>query len=686
MDPAKVKKNAIQKAKGAVQAAKKRKKAEVKGSASHSQSSSSSAPRNVSGGAISSDKLAAAAPAGSMLASNPSAAAAAGLKAAAAAASGNTTSLQSTPGTSNPASEPEEEEDFEDYCPGGYHPVKLNETYKSGRYVTVRKLGWGHFSTVWLALDTEKQRHVALKVVRSAAHYTETAIDEIKLCQCVAEANPDHPGYAHVVGLLDQFEHEGPNGRHVCMVFEVLGENLLGLIRRYEHRGIPINVVKQIARQILLALDYLHRECGIIHTDLKPENVLIAIEDVEEVAKAAAQQTALEMRLPPGLSGGGGGSARRPRYSRIITGSQPLPSPAGSIHLKASSYIGSNSNGSPVTRDTSQVKHASNLGPNASKDVSMSGTSPAKSQTPPSITRQRTDDHITSHVSSISLESQSGSPSGGGHSSSQTADSPPMTHMTASGESLTAAPHGVQTPAPKLEGPRVVSNLLPSSSKLPNLDLSRITVKIADLGNACWTHHHFTNDIQTRQYRSPEVILGAKWGASADLWSFACMIFELLTGDYLFDPKSGKSYDKDDDHMAQIMELLGTLPKHLALSGRFSNELFNRKGVLRKIDKLNMWSLVDVLHDKYHLSWNDSEALSNFLSPMLQTDPHHRATAQKQLHDPWAYDPDLDVDKQVGLGPTSGAKHNADNDEETPGSNGTQSIPGWAAETRERRR
>jgi serine/threonine-protein kinase SRPK3 len=51
-----------------------------------------------------------------------------------------------------------------------------------------------------------------------------------------------------------------------------------------------------------------------------------------------------------------------------------------------------------------------------------------------------------------------------------------------------------------------------------------ISVKIADLGNACWTNQHFTNDIQTRQYRSPEVILGAKWGASTDIWSMACMV------------------------------------------------------------------------------------------------------------------------------------------------------------------
>lgn len=56
-------------------------------------------------------------------------------------------------------------------------------------------------------------------------------------------------------------------------------------------------------------------------------------------------------------------------------------------------------------------------------------------------------------------------------------------------------------------------------------------------------------------------------------------IFELLTGgDYLFDPQSGSKYSKDDDHIAQIIELVGEFPKSLALSGKYSNEFFTRKG------------------------------------------------------------------------------------------------------------
>lgn len=73
-----------------------------------------------------------------------------------------------------------------------------------------------------------------------------------------------------------------------------------------------------------------------------------------------------------------------------------------------------------------------------------------------------------------------------------------------------------------------------------------IIVKIADLGNACWMDGEYTHIIQTRQYRSPEVIVGCKWTNEADMWSFSCMIFELLTGEFLFDPRAGSKYNKDD--------------------------------------------------------------------------------------------------------------------------------------------
>ncbi|VDP67010.1 unnamed protein product [Schistosoma curassoni] len=151
-------------------------------------------------------------------------------------------------------SDDDEQEDPRDYCIGGYHPVKIGQVYNS-RYHVVRKLGWGHFSTVWLCWDLCSKRFVAMKVVKSAPHYTETALDEIKLLSCVRESAPDDPFRKKTVQLLDDFRVSGVNGNHVCMIFEVLGHNLLKLIIRSQYRGIPLENVRSIIKQV--SIDYL---------------------------------------------------------------------------------------------------------------------------------------------------------------------------------------------------------------------------------------------------------------------------------------------------------------------------------------------------------------------------------------------------------------------------------------------
>jgi serine/threonine-protein kinase SRPK3 len=106
---------------------------------------------------------------------------------------------------------------------------------------------------------------------------------------------------------------------------------------------------------------------------------------------------------------------------------------------------------------------------------------------------------------------------------------------------------------------------------------------------------HFTDDIQTTQYRAPEVIIRSRYGPAVDVWSVACILFELLTGDQLFHPRASKKHSKDDDHgegkktlmiitfkrkkkVALIAELLGSWPRDFALGGNRSNDLFTRKG------------------------------------------------------------------------------------------------------------
>ncbi|CAE6420269.1 unnamed protein product [Rhizoctonia solani] len=433
----------------------------------------------------------------------------------------------------------EDEEDWEDYVKGGYHPVQIGDTFSDGRYTVVRKLGWGHFSTVWLAKDAKQNRHVALKVVKSAPRYTETALDEIKLLQRLISGDA---------------------------------------------KGVPVHLVKQIAKQILLGLDYMHRQCGVIHTDLKPENVLICIDDVEAVVQAElessqnSQAPTKIVGVPP--SRGRGGNQTPRSESIFITGSQPLPSPSSSYGTSPAfdkwAFGMSRINSNDDEKDKEKGKESAN----GTRDKSETKT-----------------DSVERAMGGVSMHDSPGpftKPTIAAGPSLLTRNAPADLHSPQ--QPTPSSSNGKSTSSPSPHGPGAIkaqvvvaddgspsSPILPEARTLPPLDPAalseRITVKIADLGNACWTDHHFTDDIQTRQYRCPEVILGAKWGTSADVWSAACVIFELLTGgDYLFDPQSGTKYSKDDDHIAQIIELLGEFPKSIAFSGKYSAEFFNRKG------------------------------------------------------------------------------------------------------------
>jgi serine/threonine protein kinase len=102
----------------------------------------------------------------------------------------------------------------------------------------------------------------------------------------------------------------------------------------------------------------------------------------------------------------------------------------------------------------------------------------------------------------------------------------------------------------------------------------------------------------------------------------------MITGDFLFEPRKGQNYDKDDDHLAQMMELLGRMPKNLALSGKHSRKFFDSRGNLRRISGLNYWPLRKVLTDKYLIKEKEALALSDFLMPMLCWHHDRRATAE----------------------------------------------------------
>lgn len=423
------------------------------------------------------------------------------------------------------------EEDYSDtanepareYRKGGYHHVVVGEIYNN-RYRIVRKLGWGYFSTVWLVWDYEKERYQAMKIQKSAASYSEAAYDEIKLLTEIMEADP-HKNHC-CARLNDYFKHTGPNGTHVCMVFDVYGENLLSLMERYEYRGIPLPIVKCIARQVLIGLDHIN-SIDIIHTDLKPENVLLSTPKHSIISLMKRfhppplhQRPKLTERDPKTMT-----KSQRRRYYKKLAKEE----------RKALLGDDDDDNRSNNTNDN-----------NANGELDSEGS--------------KTD---------------------------------------------------------------------------PEWEVERFHhVILADFGNSCWTYKQFTDEVQTRQYRCPEVILGEPYSTPIDIWSCACMLFELITGQFLFDPKKGDDYSRDEDHLALMTELLGDLPETMRLgSGKYRSYYYNSKGELRNIKDLQYWNLEDVLHQRHKFTRKKAREIAEFLLPMLEYVPESRATPAAMLRD-----------------------------------------------------
>jgi len=146
-------------------------------------------------------------------------------------------------------------EDANLYHLGGLHPVNIGDRLKDERYQILHKLGFGHFSTVWLARDHFKACYVALKIYAAEGSRSHSSSNELKALRHLSRGSETHPGRQFIMMLQDEFFIKGPNGTHQCCVTQVAGARVS---RAPTLKYNALGPARKLASQLFLALEYVH--------------------------------------------------------------------------------------------------------------------------------------------------------------------------------------------------------------------------------------------------------------------------------------------------------------------------------------------------------------------------------------------------------------------------------------------
>lgn len=125
-----------------------------------------------------------------------------------------------------------------------------------------------------ISLTPRTNQHVALKILTADACDGENdtfELDILRHMQAKSQGAGSVVGSDKVLGLLDEFSHTGPNGRHTCLVFKPMGPDMSHFRSLFHFPRIPIPVAKKVSRDLLMSLAFLHDHCNIIHTGMFPK-------------------------------------------------------------------------------------------------------------------------------------------------------------------------------------------------------------------------------------------------------------------------------------------------------------------------------------------------------------------------------------------------------------------------------
>ena len=492
-------------------------------------------------------------------------------------------------------------------------------------------MGHRHESSCWLAFDIKFGNYVAIKIQNLESKNIDTIYDEVEILNEIGKHNFDKDWLKSIkeyykkeplilteidsiehtnnIQLLNSFIHFGKNKKLFCVVYEIMGVNLLEIIKRYNYKGIPLPFVRIIAKQILIGLDFLHRICNVVHTDLKPENILVCLSKDELYT---IQET--------------GQFDVRQSTKREYNNNEKYLS---NKKEKNANQKENNNNDMDLEEDD-----FNNIDKSINNDIIDKFNLEDLIERPrvlsvPKFNIDNNNEKLDGNISNINIMEYSNDI----HSYIKEKnriikDKKYRKKLLIKNKLISEA----KTRKDKIE---IIKKLNIEYNKNNEGIDQNINIKICNFSKALWLNQKIDEAIQTRQYRAPEVILGINYNETVDIWSLACIVFELATGEYLFNPIVGENFSKDDDHLAKFIQILGKMPKNFCLSGAYSHKYFDKYGNLKRKKDINPKTIKDILTKKYFFIEDEAKALNDFLLPMLEYYPSKRATAKQMLGHPW---------------------------------------------------
>lgn len=389
----------------------------------------------------------------------------------------------------------------------------------NNKYLTIKKLGRGLFADVLLSYCFADKHFYAIKMHQDDSY--EYGMDEVRTLRQIKQLKSPY-----MMDYVEHFEWENENNDdteenslHLCVVYELLAGNIYNILKLDKYRnGMPVETVKEITRQLLIGLDLLHRKTRMIHTDVKPENILFhgvnanVFKTIKKFKEFEFEKKLVE---------------EKKKYQKNMKKNKK--------RTKGDGFI---------------------------QDVIDR-----------LITKLDTDDEDREEI----------------------------------------------------------------ISGISNECINNIQTKLADFGTAILINDNPGEEIQSRHYRAPEVVLACGYNEKCDIWSVGCLVYELLTGKLLFDPSKTSHISRDKFHIINMYEFLGKIPDNLIKSSTKRDIFFRSNGMIRSVPKIHYKPIKMLLKKnlKQNISDDELNKLFSFVKQTLEYEPKKRLSASNCLSHPW---------------------------------------------------